>query len=324
MADAKEKIQISRKGNGIKMNKPLISYVVTTYNIEKYVEESVKCAFEQTYSPLEIVLSDDCSTDHTFDIMKRMVEEYKGPHKIVLNRNEKNLGITKHMNKAYLELATGEIIVAAHGDDISKPERTEKSFLYLKEHPKVTAVSFSIDAINESGEKLKEHSAIVDTPHTYKFEGGGNIPAPSRAFYKKVFTIFGPLNDDCPTEDELISFRALMLGENAFLPEHMVQYRKHSGSSSNPENFVKFPLDKILKQQDDDMKIGIELGLITEEDRAKKYSVLEKLTEIRKRYRVYFAKRKIIYLIKLICYRDVSFRMKLHYIREHMEYIRRK
>ena len=109
------------------MNKPLISYVVTTYNIENYVEESVSCAFEQTYSPLEIVLSDDCSTDSTFEIMERMAKEYTGPHKIVLNRNEKNLGITKHMNRAYLELATGEIIVAAHGDDISKSERTEKS-----------------------------------------------------------------------------------------------------------------------------------------------------------------------------------------------------
>ena len=83
------------------MDRPLISYVVTTYNIEKYVEESVKCAFAQTYSPLEIVLSDDCSTDQTFEIMKRMADEYQGPHKIVLNRNVKNMGITKHMNKAY-------------------------------------------------------------------------------------------------------------------------------------------------------------------------------------------------------------------------------
>lgn len=306
------------------MNKPLVSYVVTTYNIEKYVEESVRCAFEQTYSPLEIVLSDDCSTDSTFEIMERMAKEYTGPHKIVLNRNKKNLGITKHMNKAYLELATGEIIVAAHGDDLSRLDRTEKSVEYLANHPEVTAVSFSIDAISEEGKILREHSAIVDKIHIYTFESGGNIPAPSRAFYKRVLTTFGPLNDDCPTEDELISFRALMLGENAFLPEHMVQYRKHSGSNSNPENFAKFPLEKILKQQDDDMKKGIELGLITEEDRQEKYEILEKMTEIRKRYRVYFAKRKIIDLIKLVCYHDVTLKMKLHYIREHVEYIGRK
>lgn len=299
---------------------PLISYVVTTYNIEQYVEESVRCAFSQTYSQLEIVLSDDCSTDHTFDIMQKMAKEYKGPHKIILNRNESNLGITKHMNKVYMELATGEIIVAAHGDDISKPERAELSYEYLKKNPQCTAVSFGIDAIDEKGNVLKAHSASVDSISTYNFEGGGNIPAPSRAFYKRVMTTFGALNDDCPTEDELISFRALLLGTNAFLPEHMVLYRKHSGSSSNPENFSKFPLEKILKQQDDDMRKAISLGLITEEQRQRKYKGLYRAMKIRKRYRKYFAGRKITDLMRLVLYPKVSMRMKAHYVKEHWEY----
>lgn len=152
--------------------KPLISYVVTTFNIEEYVKDAVTCAFAQTYTPLEIILSDDCSTDRTFDIMKQMVDEYKGPHKVVLNRNETNLGITRHMNRAYLELANGEIIVAAHGDDVSKPERTALSWSYLSSHPNVTALSFGIDAINEHGRLLAKHSSYVETPCFYTFMGG--------------------------------------------------------------------------------------------------------------------------------------------------------
>jgi len=303
------------------MNKPLISYVVTTYNIEKYVEESVKCAFSQTYSPLEIILSDDCSTDRTFDIMQEMAKMYCGPHKIVLNRNEKNLGITKHMNKAYLELASGEIIIAAHGDDLSKPERTEKSYEYLKKYPDVTALSFSIDAFDDANNVLKDHSAIVTEPHEYTFDGGGNIPAPSRAFYKKVMEMFGPLNDDCPTEDELISFRALLLGKNMFFPEHMVRYRKHSNSSSNPENFAKFPLDKILIQQNDDMYKAVNMDLITEEQRKNKYKQLSILNDIRSRYRRYFSSRRLKDLLKLIFYPKVKMRMKVHYVKEHIEYL---
>ena len=58
------------------MEKPLVSYVLTTYNIESFIEESVKCAFEQDYENLEIILSDDCSSDHTFDIMKKMGGNY--------------------------------------------------------------------------------------------------------------------------------------------------------------------------------------------------------------------------------------------------------
>ena len=306
------------------MDKPLISYVVTAYNIEKYIEESVQCAFQQTYSPLEIVLSDDCSTDQTYEIMKKMAEGYQGPHKIVLNKNEKNLGITKHMNKVYMEIATGKIIIAAHGDDLSSPERSQKYYEYFVKYPEITALSFSVDAFDDAGEMLKEHSAVVEKIHEYTFMGGGNIPAPSRAFYKQVMEVFGPLNEDCPTEDELISFRALMLGKNMFFPEHMVSYRKHKGSCSNPENFAKFPLDKILKQQNDDMLKAIKLGYITEEQRIKKYNDLKEQKDIREKYRMYFSNRKIVDLIKLIIYPKVSLRLKLHYIKEHVEYIRKK
>lgn len=301
--------------------KPLISYVVTTYNIEEFVEESVKCAFEQTYSPLEIVLSDDCSSDHTYEIMEKMVQNYRGPHKIVLNRNQCNLGIAKHMNKAYLELANGKIIVAAHGDDLSMPERTEKSYEYLVSHPEVTALSFSMEAFDETGHVLENHSARVNEIHEYNFIGGGNIPAPSRCFYKKVMEVFGPLNDDCPTEDELISFRSLLLGKNVFLPECMVKYRKHKGSCSNPENFFKFPLEKILEQQDCDMKKAVQMQLIDNQMRIQKYKELEKGMEIRKRYRKYFASRKIKDLMRLVFFDKVSIPMKMHYLKEHGEYL---
>ena len=310
----------------MKNEKPLVSYVVTTYNIENFVEESVKCAFAQTYSPLEIVLSDDCSTDKTFEIMKKMAEEYNGPHKIVLNRNEHNLGITKHMNKAYLELATGEIIIAAHGDDISLPERTQKSCEFLKEYPECTACSFSVQAVNENGENIGAHSSKVNQLMIYELskDGHRNIPAPSRAFYKEAFARFGPLNDDCPTEDELISFRAALFGKLAFLPDIMVKYRKHSTSSSNPENFDKFPLEKILKQQNDDMIKAVSMGLITENQRLEMYQNFEKGMYLRKKYRVYFANRTFKSLISLVMHKGLSLRGRLGYIKNHLLYIKEK
>ena len=299
------------------MSKPLISYVVTTYNIEQFVREAVECAFAQTYSPLEIILSDDCSTDGTFEIMKEMAAAYSGPHKIILNRNETNLGITRHMNKAYLELAHGEIIIAAHGDDTSVPQRTQISYDYLNTHPDVTAVSLSMESINSNGEKLGTDDACVKEVKIYDFDKGGNIPAPSRAFYKKVMTVFGPLADDCPTEDELITTRALMLGKNAFLPEIGVYYRKHSGSSSNPENFSKFPLELIYKQQTVDIEKGVELNLITKEQAEQKRSQLEAGIACRTLYRKYFAKRTFSGLISLLRSPFYSNRVKVWFIKDH-------
>lgn len=308
------------------MEKPLVSYVLTAYNIESFIEESVKCAFAQDYENLEIILSDDCSSDHTFDIMKKMAEEYDGPHKIILNRNEQNMGISQHMSKCYIDLANGEIIIAAHGDDISLPDRTSKEVDFLIDNPEYTAVSMGVIATDKNGIplKTKAHNATVNEFRSYDFKSGGNIPAPSRAFLKRVMTTFGPLNDDCPTEDELISFRALLLGKNAFLPEVSTYYRKHENSNSNPVFFDRFPLEKILQQQDDDMATAVRLGLISEEQRKDKYHVLYKNMVIRKRYRNYFAKRDVASLLKLIKPNDISFRRKLSYIKEHILYLKDK
>lgn len=275
------------------MEKPLISYVLTAYNLESYIRESIECAFRQTYSPLQIVLSDDCSTDRTFEIMQEMAAAYQGPHSVKLNRNDANLGITRHMNKAYLELADGEIIVAAHGDDLSVPERTSVCYNYLSQHPACTAVSGSLQAVMEQADgsvKLApEHSAIVQKVHTYKFDSCANIPAPSRCFYKRVMKEFGPLHPSCPTEDELISFRALMLGENAFLPQILVTYRKHAASNSNIANFSHFPLSKIFEQQLRDMLISVDRGWISDNQLIKMTQKLIKNKDKRELYREYLA-----------------------------------
>lgn len=299
------------------MNRPLISYVVTAYNIEAYIRESIQCAFAQTYSPMEIILSDDCSSDMTFSIMKEMASSYKGPHKIKLNRNEKNLGITRHMNKAYLELAEGEIIIAAHGDDVSIANRSLLSYDFLRKHPDVTAVSLGMKSIDSCGRKNATDDAFVDSVRYYDFSSGGNIPAPSRAFLRKVMTTFGPLNDDCPTEDELITWRALMLGKNVFLPDIGVLYRKHSNSSSNASNFDKFPLEKIFEQQVRDMDKAIELGLISIAQKEEKIILLREGMVRRKLYRRYFANRTLKNLLLLLKSDKFNLRAKIHFVTEH-------
>ena len=78
---------------------PLITFAVISYKEEKYIREAVEAAFAQTYQPLEIILSNDCSGDRTFDIMREMAARYPGPHIVVLNRNEKNLGTGAHINR---------------------------------------------------------------------------------------------------------------------------------------------------------------------------------------------------------------------------------
>lgn len=101
---------------------PLVTFALFAYNQERFIREAVEGALAQTYSPLEIVLSDDSSSDGTFRIMEECVSTYSGPHQVVLNRNASNLGIADHIN-TILSLCKGDLIVMAAGDDISYSER---------------------------------------------------------------------------------------------------------------------------------------------------------------------------------------------------------
>src|SRR5260370_11691464 len=104
-----------------------LTFVVAALNAERFIREAVGAAFAQTYSPLEIILSDDCSEDRTFEIMCEMAKVYRGPHRIVLNRNPIRRSIGGHINRI-MEVSQGELILAAAGADISLPPRDKSTY----------------------------------------------------------------------------------------------------------------------------------------------------------------------------------------------------
>ena len=57
--------------------------------------------------------------------MQEMAAAYRGPHRVILNRNPRNLGITAHVDRI-MELTSGGFVVQNAGDDVSVPERTER------------------------------------------------------------------------------------------------------------------------------------------------------------------------------------------------------
>src|ERR1700743_3003041 len=95
----------------------LVSFCLFAYNQEAYIKEAVESALKQTYSPLEIIISDDCSPDATFQIIEDTVKTYNGPHKVILNRNIKNVGLGQHFSNVCGNMSTGNYIVVLGGDD---------------------------------------------------------------------------------------------------------------------------------------------------------------------------------------------------------------
>lgn len=121
-----EEALLTKSANPVEdAERPLVTFALFAYNQEHYVREAIEGAFAQTYSPLEIILSDDCSTDGTFAIMQEMAAAYTGPHRVVARQSPQNRRVLRHVLDV-ARLAQGKYMIVAAGDDISLPQRTEK------------------------------------------------------------------------------------------------------------------------------------------------------------------------------------------------------
>lgn len=213
--------------------RPLITMFVMAYNQERFIREAVEGAFSQTYSPLEIILSDDCSTDRTFGIIKEMVADYKGSHHVVLNQNNSNLGIGGHVNHV-MGLTQGELIVVAAGDDVSLPNRVEIIYSHWSNmgFPVCSLYSgfFTTDAEGAIISKCLEPCCASPTPKKIIEEWAAPNAGATNCWHRKVFDVFGKLNDDLIAEDAAIGFRMSFIGEIFYIKEALVKYRRHTGN----------------------------------------------------------------------------------------------
>lgn len=107
----------------------LVSVIMAAYNAEKTVQQAILSALGQTYRNLEILVVDDCSTDGTADIVKKLAGEDR---RIRLFQNRKNRGVS-HARKRALENAAGSWVAILDSDDVWMPEKLEKQIRFQKE-----------------------------------------------------------------------------------------------------------------------------------------------------------------------------------------------
>lgn len=285
----------------------LVTFFIGAYNQERFIREAVQGAFAQSYQPLEIILSDDCSSDATFEIMRRMAAEYRGPHRLVLNRNEPNLGLCGHVNRL-LELSSGEIVVAASGDDISLPERVEKSWRAFVEHPEISCVTFGHREIDAEGKPRSSKPAAQGTLELFTLadfiaRGGLPLGGAARAYRKSVFGYFGPLSLKAATEDSTTLMRCVLLGSAAFSDQVAILYRVHGSNYYASDNRYSINQKRIYWQYLTDIRVALKRGLISAQV-AKDLKTILRL-RLRKNLLVtdfYWSKSKLKYFITKILF----------------------
>lgn len=111
---------------------PKVSVVICTYNQQHFIRETLDSVLAQTYPNLEIIVSDDGSTDETPNILREY--ERLHPGKVVVVLSERNTGIAANINRG-MARRTGEYIAWLDGDDIMLPTKIEKQVALLQQHP---------------------------------------------------------------------------------------------------------------------------------------------------------------------------------------------
>ncbi len=218
--------------------RPLVTIVLMAYNQEGIVGDAVQSCLDQTYSPLEIILSDDSSTDGTWRVIESLANAYEGPHKVLANRTPRNLGLAEHMN-TLMEMSSGTLIMGCAGDDILLPQRAERLVAAWRDAPASTrALSASYVRMSFDGEDLGVVTA--SSRRRWKAEPepkdvvGGDIwcVGATMVWHRDVFERFGPIPPNAPHEDSIIMLRATLLGKVVYVDEPLV--RKRLGGVSNP------------------------------------------------------------------------------------------
>jgi len=127
---------------------PLVSIIMTTYNTEGYVEQSINSLLLQTWSNLEIIVVDDASTDNTLSIINSIAERDK---RIKVISNHENVGPFVSKNRAIL-MVKGKYVTCHDSDDWAHPQRIENHVKVMIENKNIKASISSMLRLSLNGE----------------------------------------------------------------------------------------------------------------------------------------------------------------------------
>ena len=128
-----------------------VSIITPLYNSEKYIAKTIESVQRQTYTNWEMIIVDDCSTDSTCEIVRKLSQN---DERIKLFRQAKNTGAGAARTRAMQE-STGRFIAYLDADDIWKPRKLEKQVQFMVEKGCAFSCA-SYEVIDDDGNKKEK------------------------------------------------------------------------------------------------------------------------------------------------------------------------
>lgn len=226
---------------------PLVSICIPTYNSASYLRQTLDSLLVQTYANIEIIVSDNASTDETPHIL----QEYADNHGIRILLNKDNIGAGGNFNRL-IGAAHGEYTAIYHADDLYEPTIVEESVRIFTADPSVGLVGTMALAIDRVGKQLFSYTlpeaVAEEAAGTYDFDAvvlgllktlGRNIffITPSIMVRTKLYRELGGFDQATfkSSVDYEMWLRIAAVYPVAIIDKPLMRYRLHDQQGSEQE-----------------------------------------------------------------------------------------
>ncbi len=208
-----------------------VTVLMSVYNGEKYLREAIDSILNQTFRDFEFLIINDGSTDRTIEILRSYHDR-----RIKIINNERNMGLTKSLNKG-LKMARGEYIARMDADDISLPNRLDKQLAVMEKNNNIGVVACWLKIIDDNNNEIRpwhadrESNSPEEIYYTLFFENC--IAHSSVLFNKKIVLKIGGYDESFKkSQDYELWTRLSKITKITKIKDALVVRRKHSGNIS--------------------------------------------------------------------------------------------
>lgn len=277
-----------------------IDVLMATYNGEKFLREQIESILKQSYSNIRLIISDDCSTDNTREILKEYEQK---DDRIKVFFQEKNLGYVKNF-EFLLKQVENNYYMLSDQDDVWLPKKIEHAYKTIKENNSCMAFSDLI-VVDENLNTLEESFLKYHKLHkkVQKFNDfrrfylyncvTGCTVIGKKEIIEEIVPI--PLDTKYVIHDYWIALICEAKGKVAYIKEKDILYRQHGnncvGYSGKPQK-----KDSIYNLRNKIINIKIEQFELLDKY---KYKFTEKMQKENERALKYFKRIKNLKYINL-------------------------
>ncbi len=238
------------------MEMPLLSVALCTFNGEKYIEQQLLSILNQTYTNIEIVIVDDCSTDTTHSILKKFQDS-----RLKIYRNEQNLGFNTNFIKA-IALCSGNYVAISDQDDYWEKDKLEKMISFMGNNLLIYHNSRYIDEQGQlNGKSILSAHRFVSGYCSRQLLFNNCVSGHTCLIRKDLLNFLPPIPEGM-YYDWWMAYSAACTGRINYTREALVNYRIHAYSFTQNDKqnsrslrlktlnlFLHHPLTSVAEQK---------------------------------------------------------------------------